>query len=147
SHEHWYRNREGVTGNIIGGLNDANYKAGGLFCVTQDSNFDANQNYLVNVGAVSGASYYGTFDQSGNVREWNDLDGVAGLSRGLRGGGYDNFLASSISSSQRGTPAATNLIAGFRLAGPVAVPEPSTWAMGLTGLACAGLSLVRRKRS
>jgi hypothetical protein len=34
---------------------------------------------------------------------------------------------------------------GFRLAAPVAVPEPSTYAMALAGLACGGY-LVRRRR-
>jgi hypothetical protein len=35
---------------------------------------------------------------------------------------------------------------GFRLAAPVAVPEPSTYAMALAGLACGGY-LLRRRRS
>jgi len=30
---------------------------------------------------------------------------------------------------------------------PVAVPEPSTWAMGLAGIACAGWGMRRRRRS
>jgi hypothetical protein len=34
---------------------------------------------------------------------------------------------------------------GFRLASPVAVPEPSTYAMALAGIACGGY-LVRRRR-
>jgi hypothetical protein len=36
---------------------------------------------------------------------------------------------------------------GFRLAAPVAVPEPSTYAMALAGLACGGYSMRRRKRA
>ncbi|MFM8377918.1 MAG: PEP-CTERM sorting domain-containing protein [Planctomycetia bacterium] len=36
---------------------------------------------------------------------------------------------------------------GFRLAIPVAVPEPSTYAMALAGIACGGWSLWRRKRA
>jgi hypothetical protein len=36
---------------------------------------------------------------------------------------------------------------GFCLASPVAVPEPSTCAMALTGLACGGYSLFRRRRA
>lgn len=134
-------------GNIIGGGNDANYAAGGLYSVTQSSVTDPNQNYLVDVGLTSGASFYGTFDQSGNVREWNDLDGSPSTLRGLRGGGFENTLATNVSSAQRTTPAASNLIAGFRLAAPVAVPEPSTWVMGITGLVAGGsYSLVRRKK-
>ncbi|MFM7207185.1 MAG: formylglycine-generating enzyme family protein [Planctomycetaceae bacterium] len=133
-------------GNVVGGGNDANYIVGGLFSVTQSSVNDPNQNYLVNVGSF-GSSFYGTFDQSGNVREWNDLDGIPSLVRGLRGGGYENSSATNVSSSQRSTPAAANLIAGFRLAGPVAVPEPSTWVMGLSGLVCISYTLSRRKRA
>ena len=36
-----------------------------------------------------GSGVGGTFDQSGNVYQWNDLDGTAGSFRGLRGGGVD----------------------------------------------------------
>jgi hypothetical protein len=35
---------------------------------------------------------------------------------------------------------------GFRLAAPVAVPEPSTYAMALAGLACGGYSMFRRRK-
>ena len=34
----------------------------------------------------------------------------------------------------------------FFNATPVAVPEPSTWAMGLAGLAFAGVKVLRRRR-
>jgi hypothetical protein len=40
-------------------------------------------------GAFSNsASFYGTYDQGGNVGEWNDV--VIGCSRGLRGGSWDD---------------------------------------------------------
>jgi hypothetical protein len=35
---------------------------------------------------------------------------------------------------------------GFRLAAPVAVPEPSTYAMALAGLAYGGYSIWRRRK-
>ncbi|MBJ7328232.1 MAG: PEP-CTERM sorting domain-containing protein, partial [Chthoniobacterales bacterium] len=35
---------------------------------------------------------------------------------------------------------------GFRLAAPAAVPEPSTCAMALAGLACCGYSMFRRRK-
>ncbi|MFM7185741.1 MAG: SUMF1/EgtB/PvdO family nonheme iron enzyme [Planctomycetota bacterium] len=134
-------------GNIVGGGNDANYAAGGVYAVTQSSVADPSQNLLVDVGQMSVASYYGTFDQSGNVREWNDLDGVASAVRGLRGGGFENTLATNVSKLQQTTPAASNLISGFRLAGPVAVPEPSTWVLGITALVVGGgYSFARRKQ-
>jgi sulfatase modifying factor 1 len=135
-------------GNVIGsGANQANYN-NGLYSVTQSGDYFASQNYLTDVGAFSGSgSFYGTFDQSGNVNQWNDLDGTSGSSRGLRGGNWGNF-ASSLSSSTRLTPAPSpeGSFIGFRLASPVAVPEPSTYAIALAGIACGGYSLFRRRK-
>jgi formylglycine-generating enzyme len=139
-------------GNIIGsGTNQANYLTGAGLSVTQSSSYDPNQNYLTDVGAFSGSgSFYGTFDQSGNVFQWNDLDGLAssGSSRGLRGG-YWLDDAFSLSSSGRVTndPSVEGNGVGFRLASPVVVPEPSTWVMGLLGIACGGWQMWRRRRA
>ena len=77
-----------------------------------------NQNGLLDVGAyVLSPSYYGTFDQSGSVWQWNDLDGTAGSDRGLRGGDwqYDYISSSNRVQYQPGYAAAD---IGFRLAGP-----------------------------
>jgi len=137
-------------GNVIGsGTNQANYAPGGVFSVTQSA-YLSSQNYLTDVGAFMGSgSFYGTFDQSGNVYQWNDLDGTAGSSRGVRGGDAGSLYLVDLSSSVRylGNPSLieTNLL-GFRLAAPVAVPEPSTYAMALAGLACGGYSLFRRRK-
>jgi formylglycine-generating enzyme required for sulfatase activity len=141
-------------GNTIGSTaNQANWYTGNRYSVTQRSSYNANQNYLTDVGAFSGSeSFYGTFDQSGNVYQWNDLDGLAssGSSRGLRGGRWSSdfspFYLSS-SNSLSGDPSDENRYFGFRLASPVAVPEPSTYAMALAGLACGGYSLFRRRRA
>ena len=139
-------------GNIIGsGTNQANYYTGAGFSVTQASSYDSNQNYLTDVGAFLGSgSFYGTFDQNGNVHQWNDLDGLAssGSSRGHWGGDWattDLFDLSS-SNSYSGGPSFENNQLGFRLASPVAVPEPSTYAMALAGLACGGWQMWRRRR-
>ena len=139
-------------GNTIGsGANQANYYAGD-FAVTQSSSYSASQNYLTDVGAFTNSeSFYGTFDQSGNVYQWNDLDGLAasGSSRGLRGGDWDDGDAVNLSSSGRymGAPSFEGNYVGFRLASPVAVPEPSTLVMGLAGIACGGWQMYRRRRA
>ena len=73
---------------------------------------------------------------------------MTGSSRGLRGGNWDGsaFYLSS-SSGDTIVPSFEGGSVGFRLASPVAVPEPSTWVMGLAGIACGGYSLFRRRRA
>jgi formylglycine-generating enzyme len=135
-------------GNVIGsGANQANY-FNGVYSVTQLAGYSSSQNYLTDVGAfTNSASFYGTFDQSGNLNQWNDLDGTAGSTRGIRGGGWGG-TSFYVSSSLRSTydPSLVNNGFGFRLAAPIAVPEPSTCLMGIAGLACCGY-LVRRKNA
>ena len=72
-------------GNTIGsGANQANY-SNLVYAVTQSSIFSPGQNYLTDVGAFTGSeSFYGTFDQTGNVFQWNDMDGSADSGRGMR---------------------------------------------------------------
>jgi len=108
---------------IGGGANQANsLSASNLYSVTQSSSYSSGQNHLTDVGAFTNSqSAYGIFDQTGNVWEWNDLDGTAGSSRGVRGGSWldDVFY---ISSSDRYTYASSNefdFYVGFRLASPV----------------------------
>jgi formylglycine-generating enzyme len=101
---------------------------------------------VTTVGTNGGASAYGAFDLSGNVREWNDLTGAAGTSRGLRGGYWD-FLASTLSSSGRSAidPSSEDSSIGFRLASPV--PEPATLGMASGGALCAcGWCVLKRRR-
>jgi sulfatase modifying factor 1 len=135
-------------GNVIGsGSNQANYN-NGVHSVTQSFSYSFSQNYLTDVGAfTNSASFYGTFDQSGNVFQWNDLNGLPGSSRGIRGGEW-GLGASYLSSSRRDSnaPSSGNYNYGFRLASPVAIPEPATWVMGLAGLACGGYSMFRRRK-
>jgi len=124
----------GSTGNF------ANYNQG--------ADWNGQNGNVTTVGSNGGASAYGAFDMSGNLAEWNDLTGAAGSSRGLRGGYWNNsasILSSSITFAD--PPSNENPFIGFRLASSVAVPEPSTWAMGLAGLACGGWQVFRRRRA
>ena len=107
------------------------------------ADWNSQNGNVTTVGTNGGASAYNAFDMSGNVLEWNDLTGAAGSSRGARGGLWDNN-ATLLSSSSRNQYTASNESEyfGFRLA---AVPEPSTYAMAVAGLACGGY-LVRRGR-
>ena len=106
---------------------------------------------VTTVGTNGGPGAYGTFDMSGNIREWNEdrhnsVDPFS-TERGFRGGywGEDAF---NLSSSSRATTTAylESPDVGFRLAAPVVVPEPSTYAMALAGLACGGWQMWRRRR-
>ncbi len=100
---------------------------------------------VTTVGTNGGPSAYGAFDMSGNLSEWNDLAEAAESSRGVRGGDFGNGGATTLWSAYRITTSATveSGVIGFRL---VAVPEPSTYAMALAGLACGGYLLRRRRR-
>lgn len=101
--------------------------------------------YVTDVGSyTSSASPYGTFDQGGNVAEWNEQVGWRSIQdvRGVRGGSYfggADFLAAS--NPDFDSPTDGGAFIGFRAAS--LVPEPGTVALVMTGL--AGLSL-RRKR-
>jgi formylglycine-generating enzyme required for sulfatase activity len=139
-------------GNVVGSAaNQANYM-NGVYSVTQSVGYSSTQNYLTDVGAFSGSgSFYGTFDQSGNVYQWNDLDGPPSL-RGLAGGDWyyptGNIPPAFI---PRSDPSLENDLIGFRLASPVSGPSgvPEIDPNGLSavlGLIAAGLGLLERRR-
>jgi len=75
--------------------------------------------FLAAVGAYTNSpSYYGTFDQAGNVAEWNDLNGESTVSRGVRGGGWTvATTADTLSMNVRNliSPSIANDATGFRL--------------------------------
>jgi len=99
------------------------------------------------VGSYTGSvSPYGTFDQGGNVWEWNEayFPYPGGSYRGVRGGNFFDF-PSRIPAAHRssGHPIGEqDAHFGFRVA---SIPEPSTGLLVITGL--LGLAGWRRARA
>jgi len=131
-----------------GGTNSANYFGTTGYVLTQSTTNSPTQNYLTDVGAYNDSpSAYGTYDQGGDVFQWNDLDpSVASSVRGYRGGdfGGDWYLLDATTRFTV-TPLFFNYTTGFRLAGNQAVPEPGGMTLLITCGAALGAWRVRRK--
>ena len=128
-----------MAGNFYLDTADAGYNDG--YAVTGSTGYSSSENYLTDGGAYTSAdSFYGTYDQGGNVWEWNDTV-IAGSSRGLRGGSWDDGELGLRSSSRGlGDPTVEYSFVGFRVAS--SVPEPSTAVLIILG----GAALLARKR-
>lgn len=97
------------------------------YAITGSTTWDDSQNYLTDVGAYTqSSSFYGTFDQGGNVWEWNESL-VDSSSRGQRGGCWD-WPSDCLLATQRksNSPTWGSDCSGFRVA---CVPEPGGLAM------------------
>ncbi len=109
-------------GNIVGnGSNEANYiPANGLYSVTQSgtSTYNTSLNYLTAVGSFTASpSYYGTYDQAGDVWNWTSTV-ISGSNPVMRGGNWfrtSNFLSSSYRLPRPPTYSSLSGI-GFRVA-------------------------------
>jgi formylglycine-generating enzyme len=124
---------------------------------TNNANFYSNGStlghspYTTDVGYFANSpSAYGTFDQGGNVWQWNEtafpIFPPENFARGMRGGSTgssSNFLASSSRFDSSPTYEANGL--GFRMA-CVAVPEPGSHAM-LLSIALCGLMYWKHKHA
>jgi formylglycine-generating enzyme required for sulfatase activity len=101
--------------------------------VANQANCNSAVGDLTSRGSYTGsASPYGTFDQGGNVYEWDEaIIGVG--ARGLRGGSYRSE-AGSLAASVRDSLAASleDDRTGFRVA--AIVPEPGTGLLLFAGL-------------
>jgi formylglycine-generating enzyme required for sulfatase activity len=116
------------------------YPNGQNSITTADANYSNSIGASTDVGTYnSDLSSYGTFDQGGNVWEWNDA--VDGWSRGIRGGCWDDSVVRLPSSGRYFDVSSYELYSiGFRLA---SVPEPSAM---LLSMFAGGMMLIRRKR-
>lgn len=107
--------------------------------------------YRTEVGAFADSSSpYGTFDQGGNVMEWNETLIVAtGGLRGMRGGWFgqsgDLLFAGTRFIAGNLPPPYDYQGNGFRVAA-VALPEPSTALLLVTSLLVAMIPVARRSR-
>jgi sulfatase modifying factor 1 len=112
------------------------------------ADWNSQDGNVTTVGTNGGASAYGTFDMSGNVREWTDLTGSAGSTRALRGGAYIS-AAFGVSTGYRGvvSPTYTEYSdGGFRLAS-ASVPEVDPAGMGsVIAFVTGALGLLERRR-
>lgn len=102
-------------GNQVGGTPNQLNAYTTVYSVTQaPAPALSTQNYLTEAGAFSASpSYYGTFDQGGNVWEWTE--GINGGARVLRGSSWDNTPAQALSSYRGGLGEREDTI-GFRVA-------------------------------
>jgi len=158
SEDEWYKaayhKNDGMTGNYFDYPTSSNTAPGQDMADASGNNanyYTAPYVYPIDSGkctTVAGEfqnsdSPYGTFDQGGNVWEWNEAL-LYGVSRGLRGGSFVYGDDYSLRASTRYDfyPPYDYYLIGFRIS--EAVPEPSSIIALLGGLGML-LGLRRRK--
>ena len=149
SEDEWYK-----AAYYKGGSTNAGYWD---YAHQSDSITTANANYYNSVGTLTDvgtygddASYYGTFDQGGNVSEWINDANVTSTARGLRGGAFDSGGGLTELNSSFGNtftdPTFEDDGIGFRVSSLAPIPEPSTYAAIFGSLALAVATMCRKGR-
>lgn len=124
-------------------LGDISNPGSGVVNYVQRADWNGQDGNVTTVGSagIASASPYGTFDQNGNVWEWNEAV-ISSSARGLRGGSWSlDFSDVRADFRFSANPRVEAPSVGFRVA---TVPEPSTVLLG--ALATGGL-LIRRRGS
>lgn len=115
------------------------------------ANYDSGINFFMTSVGTAGplsTSYYGTYDQAGNVAEWNETTGFTGTAWVRAGGSYNSAapnLQSDLEISY--SPTSTFPTIGFRVAADISVPEPATWVLGAVALCSVAVFYNRSRRA
>jgi len=161
SEDEWYKaayhKNDGVTGNywdyptnsdtvptiaMANAIGDISNPGSNVANYLRGADWNGQDGNVTTVGSALSTSPYGTFDQGGNVFEWNEAV-IASSLRGLRGGAWlfdSSFLAAS-GRNVGSDPTGEGSGVGFRVASTI--PEPSS--LLVVTLGTLGL-LLRRSR-
>ncbi len=107
---------------------------------TSEANYNGAVGDTTAVGSYVFPSYYGTYDQNGNVFQWNESIHSGGSFRGLRGGSFvNNYFILQSSDYSFDSPTDDYTLGGFRVS---QVPEPGS--LGILALGGMGMFVRRR---
>jgi len=112
---------------------DAQTTCGGPTGTVNHANCNNQVLDLTNVGGYTGSpSPWGTFDQGGNIWEWNEAISISGKGREIRGGSFgDGPTALAVTTQLSDLPSNETATEGFRLA---SIPEPGTGLLVALGM-------------
>jgi sulfatase modifying factor 1 len=109
---------------------------------TTQANYNESVDHTTAVGSYPYPSYYGTYDQGGNVFQWDESIVNSGSDRVTRGGSFDSpgtYLQSDVNTYDFPPTNAIDVI-GFRV---VQIPEPAS--AGLLSIGALVLLAHRRR--
>ncbi|MBN1491491.1 MAG: SUMF1/EgtB/PvdO family nonheme iron enzyme [Phycisphaerae bacterium] len=137
SEDEWYKaayhKNDGITGNYWP------YPTSSDHINTSMANYGMSVGHTTDVGGYLYPSPYGTFDQGGNVWEWNEAAPYSAF-RGERGGSFSSYDGDLLASGRNygDYPTYECVSIGFRVS---EVPEPTSLAL----LAFGGIGMVVRR--